>query len=584
MKRTKIYSLLALLLAMVMLFCACSAATPAPVEEKPQEGTSTENVNEPAKTDEAAEPVKLHAYFLNSPGSTERFASCKDSEVYKTLVEKTGVDLTVEGVDVNKAQVILAGGDTTDLLSYQYSTDVQNSIEGGQLLPLNDLIEKYAPNIANLAPERLDMAKRLFGDEDGNFYALPINAGLEGCSNNIDRFNYIIRWDLYADMGYPEVKNGDDMLKLLAEMQKMHPENENGDKTYGMGFAISNGATQGFDKRFWYTYGYRNSTDNILTKVSDQTMVFNYTDDGSPFWQAAEYYNKAYRMGLLDPDSLSMQEADYKAKIEAGVYLSPDYATYAKAYVAAQNDPDTHVGFESIPVEGTTVWINSNQIGGWEMWFLAIPKTCSNPEAAIKLLNYTFGYEGARLLKSGAEGTHWNVVDGELVPTDEAIRLLQVGGDELNASGIRTMNMLCGLSDCTVADDGAILCTFRSATYLSSNISGADKDYCEHYGVEYPVQQFLNMKADGKANDHSGLDMRLVVGMGNAPEDIQRIDTNLQSIAVNSIAKLIMAEDDAAFAAVKAQVLQELADAGAATSREWWQARHDQVKADFGIQ
>ena len=47
-------------------------------------------------------------------------------------------------------------------------------------------------------------------------------------------YEWDLRWDLYKELGYPEIKNLDDMVDVLAQMKELCPTDDNGKTTYGV--------------------------------------------------------------------------------------------------------------------------------------------------------------------------------------------------------------------------------------------------------------------------------------------------------------------------------------------------------------
>jgi len=534
----------------------------------------------------ADEPVPLDILFLGLTSTPEDVQRVLDSDVNKVLQDAAGVKITASAVDDEQKQVVLAGNDLTDIVVIRKQTDILSMIEGGQLLPLNDLIEQYGENIRTIRPERLKMAQTLLSDGSGQAYVLPIYAGREDRAPKVSHSIYMTRWDYYKEMGYPEVKTPDDMLNLLKDMQEKYPTTDEGKPVYGVSFFTSQFSTNDFDKRFHHTFGFHTINPNILWKVSDQSMVFNYTAPDGPYWMAAEYYNKAYRMGILDPDSLSQTSEDFATKATAGQILSPWLRAFGRGFDnrMLEQDPNSLKGFETIPVDGVTLWTNVTQAAGWEEFYVAIPANCSNPEKAMQFINYCFGYDGSRLISSGIEGKHWNKVDGVPTLTDEIKKMYREGGEAWQATGINAEPypyFLAGVAALEMHPDGGPVNLFASDDFYKSLSTPLDKEYSEHFGAEYPYGVFLKLIDEGRVFDRSTVDMRVVSGMGSAPEDIQRIDTKLLDIAVKAIPKAVLAETEEDFQKVKEQTIAELNDAQAEVSKAWWQERFDTVKALF---
>ena len=520
-----------------------------------------------------------------------------ESPVYDKLRTETGVELLMRGADTDQATIYLASGDLGDITNIRTQADIQSVVESETILPLNDLVEQYGPNVTAYRPERWKMAtNQLSVDGSGTAYVLPIRAGAEGYNYYPGHNLFYIRWDLYSKMGYPEVRNESDFLNVLADMYQENQTTAEGLSTYGVGFYATNTDLMGFWGRFVHTYGYRNlgATGFLFDVDNDGALINAFTNpietfsgsDEPLYFAAAKYYNQAYRMGLLDQDSFTQQAADYAGKCTNGQYLSGWWRSQADSYVqnVLKTDPDSEIGFEVIPIEGITLWTNSVQAAGWENYYLAIPASAKDPVKSMQFINYCFSPEGCRLLFSGIEGEHWNVVDGEAIWTDEVIAAKNKGGEDWASLGIAygPALYLLGLGNKeSFEEDGSPLDLSKGDNFLSRCLKPVDKAYCEKYDVSYPIQLFLNMKEEGKANTHENLDMRIVSSMGSAPDDITLLNSSILKTAAEAIPALVMAESDEEFAEQKQALMSSLESIGLQSVIDWYEARHEEVLASF---
>lgn len=121
----------------------------------------------------STEPVTFTYFGFGANKDT----MASDTTIGKKLQEQTGVDWKMEyvvGDGSTKSGVMIAGGDYPDVISPV--GELAKLLDAGAYIPLNDLIEKYGPNI-----------KRVYGDymnkitnEDGNIYILPFTANVNG--------------------------------------------------------------------------------------------------------------------------------------------------------------------------------------------------------------------------------------------------------------------------------------------------------------------------------------------------------------------------------------------------------------------
>ncbi|MEG2020458.1 MAG: hypothetical protein RR087_01720 [Oscillospiraceae bacterium] len=527
------------------------------------------------------EPVTLNFMYIGSWGEMKE----ANGPIFDEIERKTGVRMTITNVDADQKQVILAGGDTTDCLMILDQTDLLPAIEGGLMLPLNELIDKLGPNLKSTYPERLKMSQSALSDGSGEAYFIPVQAGSEGSPAQPLHSMYMTRWDLYKQMNYPVVTDEDSFLAMLKEMQKLEPTTPDGKPTYGISIsAIQVGLVAA---AYRYTYGFYNSNDLVVTEINTGEMFYEPTDEDSPFWRSLEYYNKSFRLGLFDQDSFTQKEEDMTAKITAGQVLAPLYNGFINNYEtnAMLEDPTTIKGFQSLPVEGTSYYCNTNFKGGWDACFVGIPKTCKDPEAVMRVLDYLSSYEGARLVQSGIEGKQWNYVDGVPTFTDEVRSGLLNGDQSIADIGMDAaeFSTLTGIGIGEMCPDGYPVKLALTADFQQTSNRPTDIDYCSYYNITYPMELFLNKMEEGKMFDHQNdiFDMRVVTGMGSAPEDISRYESKINDLATKSIAKLIMADSPEAFAKLKQETIAACLDAGAKETRAYWQARHDELTKEY---
>ena len=96
-----------------------------------------------------------------------------DDPVAKAIEEKTGVKIQVEnptGDPLEKLNLMLTGQNYPDIVLMDRGNDIVNRyIEAGALLPLNDLIDEYGPDVkrdvrGNLKQESLYRWKKLLSE------------------------------------------------------------------------------------------------------------------------------------------------------------------------------------------------------------------------------------------------------------------------------------------------------------------------------------------------------------------------------------------------------------------------------------
>ncbi|MBO1910619.1 extracellular solute-binding protein, partial [Microvirga sp. 3-52] len=102
----------------------------------------------------------------------------KDMEFFKAMEEKTNINFEFRTPNLDslatQKNLMFASGDYSEIL---FAADLSNEEQiknGGQgtLIPLEDLIEEYAPNIKKMFDENPEVKKSVTA-RDGHIYALP---------------------------------------------------------------------------------------------------------------------------------------------------------------------------------------------------------------------------------------------------------------------------------------------------------------------------------------------------------------------------------------------------------------------------
>ena len=137
-----------------------------------------------------------------------------------------------------------------------------------------------------------------------------------------------------------------------------------------------------------------------------------FTVEDGPLWKALSFYNKAYRMGIMDPEAFTMKNSQYDDKIKNGEVLVCNYNW---------TQPDKNICGEDAAmymIPGTfpyamQIYPYANPLGYQAANALVISANCEYPERAMELIEFMTSDEGARLVRTGVPGEDWDVVDGE---------------------------------------------------------------------------------------------------------------------------------------------------------------------------
>ncbi|WP_418037934.1 extracellular solute-binding protein [Paenibacillus xylanilyticus] len=515
----------------------------------------------------------------------------QNNEVAQAIAEKIGVKIEYVEADENKFNVLLAGGDLPDLVRTDVNKYQKQLIEGDLIVPLDELLATSGKDITANIGTVVEYSKQNWSNGTGKLYFLPSQVQSKpGTSIAPITIGPTIRWDWYKEIGAPEIGTMDDLLDVVAKIVEKHPQTEDGKKVYGVSMWQDWGLWPYTIPPVIFTESASATSDLTASQVGGSEFISNLTDESSNFWTALNFYNKAQRRGLLDPDSLTMKNNDYMAKATAGqIVVGP--ATWAMGDFNAQHSSEGK-GYLVVPA-GKLAWTGAVNPLGWQDKAYSISKTSKNPEKAMEFLNYIYSYEGARTMYNGVEGKHWKTVDGKPTLTDETLSLKAAGGAPYEATGLSLDRNIIGLGGSMInPNDKMPVDLFTSEEALSKAATPLEKDFAEYYGASYSGEVFKQFIDEGKLNTFTtwmnGMSDEEIVQRNTVPgvtldDKLKKQESELKELAAREAAKIILSKDDQAFEANKQAALAAFKKAGADEFSAWYNAEVQRLRQAHGL-
>ena len=553
------------------------------------EPSATNQSGEQGESGGSAEELVTLRVLIMETGS--KWNKYPDSAVAKDIAEKIGVKIEYVEADENKFNVLLAGGDLPDIVRADVNKFEKQLIEGELIIPMDDLLAEYGKDITANIGTVVDYSRKNWSNDTGKLYFLPPQVQPKpGTAIAPITIGPTIRWDWYKEIGAPELNTMDDLLNAVEQIVKNHPTTEDGKPVYGVSMWQDWGLWPYTIPPITFTELTGVTSDITATTVGGSEFISTLTDDTSNFWVAMDFYNKAHRRGLLDPDSLTMKNNDYMAKATAGqIVVGP--ATWAMGDFNAQH-PEGDKGYIVVPA-GKLAWTGGVNPLGWQDKTYAISKSSKHPEKAMQFLNYIYSYEGARTMYNGVEGTHWNMVNGKPTLTQETLALKSKGGTEFEASALSLDRNLIGLGNAVVnPNDNQPVDLFTSEEALAKAATPLEKDFAAHYGAEYSGQVFKKLIDEGKLNtwttwmngmsDDEILKRNTVPGV-TLTEEHKKTEAALKELAARQAAKIILSKDDAEFQKNKQEAIEAFKKGGAEEFTKFYNEETAKLRAAHGL-
>lgn len=271
---------------------------------------------QPGSTAQAAAEAKTpvtFSYYVFSQGKKDTLAS--ETTIGKELQQQTGVDWKMEylvGDSGTKAGVMIASGDYPDVISA--SGEMAKLLDAGAYIALDDLIEKYGPNIKRVYSSYFDKMKA----KDGKIYTLPFTANQGYIPEPDPVAAFWIQRSVLKEFNYPKVATLDEYFDLMKRYKEKYPKVDGKDT---IGFMVSAGVNNNFftlQNPAMHLAGYPNDGTVMVDMKTNEAKVVAGTDYQKKW---IKKLNEMNAIGLFDPESFTMNKDQYLAKITSGRVL-----------------------------------------------------------------------------------------------------------------------------------------------------------------------------------------------------------------------------------------------------------------------
>lgn len=541
-----------------------------------EEETGNSGSGEEAKTSENQNLVKLTMFSgpSNTPGLVE------DSWVSKYIAEEVGVQIEVMPPGEGKLEALMAGGELPDIVIFKDNTLLQNAIKADLLVCLDD----YADQMPN-AQKYLKSAMAFWAktvSPDGKCYNIPNNLGDSAPSARIN-VAPSIRWDLYQQLGKPEVKDMWDLLDVLEQMQALYPENESNQKVYAV-IGWSDWDADSMANAMFYSTVYGvDSGDKLVSALPYGELdlatgeLGTTLDPDSRYIEGLKWFFTANQKGILDPDSMTQTWNTVVEKTTAGRVLFNFWNWSTGSY----NTPDrvnaeNPVGFMNlIPTESRIPLDMGSKTG--KNWTWAVGKASKNLDKAIAFLDFMSSPDTAFVLANGPKGELWDL-------DEEGKPYLTEKGKQVKVDGEILLNDGGKLGDGNQFHNANVFNQGVVSEAYGGMISSSDWDSYE------PIRNNLMDAWTEDTGYEETIDLIMdkgyYVGYPDALNMIKPLDSDMQEIAtqIGDIVRTqswlaVYAKDEAEFDAIVNQMIADAKTIGLDTLMEYnkaaWQEAVD---------
>ena len=471
-------------------------------------------------------------------------------------------------------------GDLGDIVVFGSEKDFMKSAQNGLLFDWeedNVLAENgaYMKEHCNLALEKV---RGMNGD--GKIYGIPYEVAPNSDDFQTKLYSWDIRWDLYEQLGHPEVKDLDDYLQLFKDMKELCPTDETGKPTYAFSLWPDwDGDMVMYVQNLARIYYGLDEFENGLYDPRDGSFHGALEENG-PYLESLKFFHDLYVNDLLDPASMTATYDSMVEKMNKG-------GVFASVFKYAGEDifnTDDHVSKNQImkplrPTDSTISVYGLNPLGSNNYW--AIGAKTEYPELCMEIINFFYTPEGTLFTYYGPKGVTWDYDE------DGYTYFTELGKKTNNDKSTPMEGDYAG----STYHDGECQINMTSWSISCENPNSNGETYdCGDWKSEQGEPK-CDAEADWRSFtgctsfDEYIRTGKYVVKVGSAytekerPAELETTWTNVKNCVVTNSWKAIYAKDDAEFDKIVADMIKQANDYGYEEVLKWAEERAVERKA-----
>jgi multiple sugar transport system substrate-binding protein/putative aldouronate transport system substrate-binding protein len=560
MKTKRMLAFLLVLVLAVFAVAACGSPDSKTSESAGAAATETSESAEAAATGTAASADGREPLTINMLSEGANYQGLQGGWYGKILKDKFNIELNITAISLSGEsayQTRLSTGDLGDIV--QLGNDKMTyAVNNGLVKDISGEFAKTAYLKEFLDPVQT-LNSSMFPNKGGGIYIIPCNMTGTSPTEFTDTDLLIstkLRWDLYKELGEPDIPDLDGLLDVLAQMQKNHPANEAGDPAYALslwkdwdGFGMANVT----EPMRWYDQLMRGS----LVFDSKTQELLPVTERATAYYKILKFLNDAYQRGLVDPDSGTQDWSTVATKIGNGQvyllwYIFTKYAWNTEAHKA----DGSH--FLYIPVQDQKLYMEADIYYGAES-YLGIGANVDGEkyERIMEFLDWYDSPENWRYSFGGIEGFNYEKnADGKnaiINPNAQADNLAvpaEYGGGGY-ADGMNQINFYFGYQNYIIDPDTGEQYNYQFWSSVLGEPSEMDKEWQARFGADNLVDYMKK---------HDMLDIGPNVVFASEPDtnDVSILRGQCQESLQDYSWKMVFARDQASFDALWDEMAETL--------------------------
>ena len=497
------------------------------------------------------------------------------------LKDKFNVKLNIVPNEDGVLQSRMESKDLGDIVIWGGEADqYAQAVKSGLLYDLeeDDLIQTYGKDIVDNMSEALDKNRNLTaditGEDDKTLYGWGNDVGTSRDQHAAFNYSWDIRWDLYKKLGYPKVKDLNDLTDVLKKMQKLDSKDDSGKKTYAVSLWPDwDGAMAMYVKSMASAYyGY----DELGVGLYDPKTgdYHDALEENGPYLQMLKFFNNLYREGLVDPDSMTQTYDQMAEKVQnGGVLFSIFNYAGSIAFNSSAHLKKGEYMYTMKPEDASPIVYGLNPQGG--NYITSIGANTDYPELCMEILDYFCTPEGRMTMSYGPKGECWDY------DKDNHVYFTELGKECYTNGKTKMKNHKGTFQDGQMQMAVSTWATDSENTDSNGDTYNADNWKTNSEDKKYAIQKDW-MKKTGSDNLNDYLEKgKYTVAPGTSytastkSEELKAVWQQISTAICNGSWNAIYAKNDSEYNKIVADMIKSADGYGYDKCKEWSQKEAD---------
>ena len=445
-----------------------------------------------------------------------------------------------------------SSGNLGDILILE-SGQFKECVDAGLIKDISADIWNYS-NLADYKDQIDVLNNGLEGNDNGATYGIPtemLSTSPTSYSQDTIYSSPLLRWDLYKELGTPDIADLDGLLDVLEQMMEKHPTNDAGDACYAMSLWPDwdgGDGMLGIANVVQLTTWYGEKIKGSAILKPDGTFI-PLTDKNGTYYKILKFLYEANQRGLVDPDSATQDWNSACAKMSAGQVYLMWYSWQTGFWNSTERLKDGK-GFIFTPVADQEYYADADvYYGSGRVWAVGSQVDDEKYAKIMEFLDWYASPEGLMFQHAGIEGFNYEVgEDGKFTQINsnalmDNLNVPEEWGGGGYSDGNNAINQwIVNANSINPLTGESYVVTYWSS-YKEETLTDMKKEWRERFDAEEPADYM-------KKNNKLIISPNVSVSLPIDTADISVIRNQCNETICDYSWRMIYASDDANFDAL----------------------------------